>query len=381
MFEHCACTAFTADWLLPVVALRVTRTRNQSDGAVGGTMLEIPSQNATPSVHGELIALQTSLCDVFIANVHIAITIKIRLIVQAYQGLTVDKAVVSLKKIFAAGQAYVALSRVRDYSGLIIQDFNEKAIYCKPNIQDAIAAMPPFLVPNIAVNNFTTPSFNVFLMNVQSLTRHVTDLALCTQHLQLNCIAVTETWLPAVSSLETVRLDGYAFHNHPRSLSYDGSNSLFQEIQDQQHGGVGMYSADNLAYSIIQVPTVNLECLVYHCTTYDILMAVIYRPPTYTMTLFKENLDKVLDWLNHQSTTLAVMGDFNDNILKSSTVCKFMIDKGFIQIVKQATTENGTLIDHVYVKTSQYDVECVVVPTYFSDHEGILCSFTSSRLE
>ncbi len=47
--EHCAFTAFTADWLLPVVALRVTRARNQSDGAVGGTMLEIPSQNATPS--------------------------------------------------------------------------------------------------------------------------------------------------------------------------------------------------------------------------------------------------------------------------------------------------------------------------------------------
>ena len=83
--EHCAFTAFTADWLLPVVALRVTRARNQSDGAVGGTMLEIPSQNATPSVHGELIALQTSFCDVFIANVHIAITIKIRLIVQAYE--------------------------------------------------------------------------------------------------------------------------------------------------------------------------------------------------------------------------------------------------------------------------------------------------------
>ena len=38
--EHCACTAFTAEWLLPVVALRVTRVCNQSDGAVGGTMLE-----------------------------------------------------------------------------------------------------------------------------------------------------------------------------------------------------------------------------------------------------------------------------------------------------------------------------------------------------
>ena len=34
MCEQCACTALTADWLLPGSVC------NQSDGAVGGTMLE-----------------------------------------------------------------------------------------------------------------------------------------------------------------------------------------------------------------------------------------------------------------------------------------------------------------------------------------------------
>ena len=237
---------------------------------------------------------------------------------------------------------------------------------------------PPFMVNNITRRKFNTQTFTVFLMNVQNLTSHVFDLALCIQHLQPNCIAVTETWLPAVSSFETVKMDGYAYHNQPRNLSYNSSNPILTEIQGQQHSGVGLYSADNLACNVLQVPNVNLECLVYHCTTYSIFIAIIYRSPSYPMTLFKVNLGKLLDWLSLKSDTIAVIEDFNDDILKSSSVIKFMTNKGFVQFLKQPTTENGTLIDHVYVKTTHYIVESLVLPTYFSDHEGIICSFTSS---
>lgn len=64
------------------------------------------------------------------------------------QGLSVEEAVESLKRTFAPGQADVALSGVRSLSGLLLQDCEEKAIYWKDNIKDAIKNMPPFLVEN-----------------------------------------------------------------------------------------------------------------------------------------------------------------------------------------------------------------------------------------
>lgn len=212
-------------------------------------------------------------------------------------------------------------------------------------------------------------------MNVQGLPGHVKDLLLCTQHLQLNCIAVTETWLTATSSKESVNINGYTFDSYPRSTSYNSKHPALLDLQAQQHGGVGMYTEDSLAYDILKVPNVSIECLVVHCAAYNVLLAVIYRPPSYAMSLFKEHLWKLLSWLDQRSNTVTIMGDFNDDIRKSSTICDCMTDNGYVQIFTQPTTGKGTLIDHVYVKTTLYKVEAEVVLIYFSDHEGVVCSF------
>ena len=44
------------------------------------------------------------------------------------QGMTFDKLVVNFNKIFAYGQAYVALSRTRTLDGLVIQGFDHNKI-------------------------------------------------------------------------------------------------------------------------------------------------------------------------------------------------------------------------------------------------------------
>uniref|UniRef100_A0AAR2LYA6 ATP-dependent DNA helicase n=1 Tax=Pygocentrus nattereri TaxID=42514 RepID=A0AAR2LYA6_PYGNA len=50
------------------------------------------------------------------------------------QGMTTHCAVVSLKKVFESGMAYVALSRTTSLSGLHVIDYDEKKIFCDPEI-------------------------------------------------------------------------------------------------------------------------------------------------------------------------------------------------------------------------------------------------------
>ena len=70
------------------------------------------------------------------------------------------------------------------------------------------------------------------------------------------------------------------------------------------------------------------------------------------------------------------MGDFNEDLMKdnSSQVKKLMFSKGFKQHVLNATTENGTLIDHVYSK-GLYTLQADVIPIYYSYHEAISIKF------
>ena len=288
------------------------------------------------------------------------------------QGLTLDKAVVSFKKIFSAGQAYVALSRVTSIENLIIQDFKATAIYAKNDIDENLQEMEKFIETPLTRSD---ASLKVCLFNIQGLEAHIADLKQDRRMLDADLICLTETWLQHNTPQSIVAMEGWTFHCKARSQSYSDLKN-FSALQKEQHGGVGFYHKNHIICNIISVQCSDLEAIMFNVQPMNHNYIVLYRPPSYKIGLFKTNLTAVVNHFNQLSGAKIIMGDFNDNAAVSKSMENLMTQHGYSQVVNSPTTETGTLIDHIYIKDiDPTSVDIKVMPTYYSYHECICMRF------
>ena len=102
----------------------------------------------------------------------------------------------------------------------------------------------------------------------------------------------------------------------------------------------------------------------------------MYRPESYTLSIFLEELNQLLPSFKNDHRPTLVMGDFNQDILgDDNSIRLFMELHGFKQIVTQPTTDGGTLLDHVYLH-GNLDVSLDIVQTYYSYHNMVLLDIT-----
>lgn len=92
---------------------------------------------------------------------------------------------------------------------------------------------------------------------------------------------------------------------------------------------------------------VNTECVQFSVGLLRTTVLVLYKPPSYNLTIFQKNLLQLITRLDSVEGGKIV---FNENLLAVSTIANFMEEHGYTQLVKEATTGKGILIDHVYVK-------------------------------
>ncbi len=163
---------------------------------------------------------------------------------------------------------------------------------------------------------------------------------------------------------------GYHFHEKTRSAAYDRSEDVFAKLKEENHGGVGIYHKEKVS---MDLPCINIECVMCNIEHLNTTVAVVYRPPSYNMPLFKEKLTTLVNEMNCLPGGKIILGDFNENLFNYSSIHDLMQHFGFTQIVEKPTTENNTLIDHVYVKDIDLDkINIDIMPTYFSYHDCVV---------
>ncbi|KAK0151602.1 ATP-dependent DNA helicase PIF1 [Merluccius polli] len=313
------------------------------------TIIEVQEDQVT---HAGGIRRQLPLCLSWAVTIH------------KCQGLTVERAVVSLKKIFAPGQAYVALSRLKTLSGLIIEEFKKSAIFCDNKIDMAMQSMSCFNFGKI-LSCDVNPLCTIALHNVQSLNAHILDIQAHKALMKADCICLTETWLD-VGTKEEPQLPGHVFHHNPRGNCYDDSDPMFAALKQQQRGGVGMYFW-------YVCTTLMCRCYFQKSAILNVCILKYNMPNSYKIDMFRHKLLQVIFNLDKHAGRKLIMGDFNEDILVSSSIQKLLEQHGYTQHVRVGTTDKGTLIDHVYVKDTE-DVIVEVTQTYYSFHEAILIS-------
>uniref|UniRef100_A0A3B1IIS5 ATP-dependent DNA helicase n=1 Tax=Astyanax mexicanus TaxID=7994 RepID=A0A3B1IIS5_ASTMX len=297
------------------------------------------------------------------------------------QGMTTHSAVVSLKKIFEPGMAYVALSRTTSLSGLNIIDFDEKKIFCDPEISTALENMPKAdlhtvqpLLQTIRESNLNQ-AITIVHHNTEGLQHHFKDIKSHHELLLSDVLCLTETHLTGSAVPDCLQLEGYRMHQRNRHVSYTN----FTHLSNKSGGGVAIYVKNHLQARLVQYVqnVTDLEFLLLKVEApKQVVIAVVYRPPNYRLSDFMPNLDALLTFLEIMDYKPAVVcGDFNEDQLSkiNKPVLNLFQSKGFTQIINHATTEKNTLLDPVFISNPNMSVASGILNTYYSYHNPVYC--------
>ena len=90
------------------------------------------------------------------------------------------------------------------------------------------------------------------------------------------------------------------------------------------------------------------------------------------LDIFLGQMTRLLKDLEKRPTPTIVLGDFNEDISKKeSPLLHLMASFHYQQVVKMPTTDQGSLLDHIYIKDVKTEKLVSTMDTYFSDHDAV----------
>jgi hypothetical protein len=117
------------------------------------------------------------------------------------------------------------------------------------------------------------------------------------------------------------------------------------------------------------------------------VLVCIYRPPTGNIELFFKKFEFVVYKIHKENKLPIICGDFNINMLESTTTSNFFLDLLHICNLQQTIFDptrycktTATIIDNISISKLNPHVisKCAVLNCHFSDHEAQVTTFRYS---
>ena len=298
------------------------------------------------------------------------------------QGMTLDAIVVDMTKgkgRFYAGQAYVAVSRVRSKEKLYIIGYDKSQFKVNREIADEMTRLrqnrviPPLPSPIQSMKEH----FRIGHLNIQGLRTKTIDkcedIKLDADMQCLDVICLTET-----------HLSGQAIDE--KQFSTSNNYALNRRDRQKQGGGILMAVRSHYGHKIIDLSQVTqLEIVCSLIIVPDLanetsfFLFCIYIPPNQCKQTAASHLKEILS--TYKDHKCVVLGDVNENLLDptvNSHIKCCLSELGYIQHIKDPTTDHcDSLLDHIYTLGFN-DVTVDVQDTYYSDHDKTMCAINSA---
>ena len=166
-------------------------------------------------------------------------------------------------------------------------------------------------------------------------------------------IALQETWLEDVATLNEFEIPGYTLH-----LNSYGKGK-----------GLAIYFKKNLFHHETGIKEENMQLTNFSLTNLNIV--VIYRSQNGNLTKLKQHLESI----TNRSKPELIISDFNFDYQRSPSnpTSTYLQDCGYKQLISEPTHTEGNILDHAYCKDIQKinkyrsSVHC----KYFTDHRGL----------
>jgi hypothetical protein len=229
-------------------------------------------------------------------------------------------------------------------------------------------------IKKCCIDDTDNDSLSIIHFNARSLPKNMNQWSVYLNSLKFkfNIIGVSETWLNN-DNAHLYTFDGYIHYNLTRENRRGGGVSLFiaEDLKVLSRHDLNVMNHFMEAI-FVEIPK---ECFQ---SKNNVIMAMIYRPPNTDLSSFNCKLAEILDTLKNEHKDIYLLGDFNINILESSShvptaeFIETIYSNSLFPLITKPTRLQGnsaTLIDNIfYNNLTQSEMINGILYTDISDH-------------